>query len=132
VAAPNRHQGTVFWNCGSRAALLEISSIGTGCARAAFSMVPVGILILEIRLNEAHSLKDKRRWVKALKDRLRAGHNISVAEVDEQDLWNASTMAVVTVSGSRQSAAKVLESCERIAAAHLGSQLASATLDWLD
>jgi uncharacterized protein YlxP (DUF503 family) len=95
-------------------------------------MAAVGILILEIRLNEAHSLKDKRHWVKGLKDRLRAGHNVSVAEVEDHDLWNASTVAVVTVSGSRENAARVLGSCERVAAAHLGPQLASVTLDWLD
>lgn len=95
-------------------------------------MAAVGVLILEIRLSESHSLKDKRRWVKGLKDRLRAGHNVSVAEVDGADLWNASTIAVVTVSGSRENAARVLESCERIAAAHLGPQLVSATLDWLE
>jgi uncharacterized protein YlxP (DUF503 family) len=95
-------------------------------------MAAVGILILEIRLSDARSLKDKRHWVKGLKDRLRNGHNVSVAEVDDQDMWNASTVAVVTVSGSRENAAKVLESCERVAAAHLGPQLVSVTLDWLD
>ena len=94
-------------------------------------MPVVGILILEIRLNEVFSLKDKRRWVKGLKDRLRAGHNISVAEVEDQDMWNVSTLAAVTVSGSRENAAKVLESCERIAASHLGPQLVSASIDWL-
>jgi uncharacterized protein YlxP (DUF503 family) len=95
-------------------------------------MIPVGILILEIRLTESHSLKDKRHWIKALKDRLRAGHNVSVAEVDGQELWNSATIAVATVSGSRENAARVLESCERIAAAHLGPQLVSATLDFLE
>ena len=95
-------------------------------------MVAVGILILEIRLGAAFSLKDKRHWVKGLKDRLRNGHNVSVAEVEDHDMWNASAVAVVTVSGSRENAAKVLESCERVAAAHLGPQLTSATLDWLD
>jgi uncharacterized protein YlxP (DUF503 family) len=95
-------------------------------------MAAVGILTLEIRLDESYSLKDKRHWVKGLKDRLRAGHNVSVAEVDDQSLWNASTVTVVTVSASRENAARVLESCERIAAAHLGPQLVSATLDWLE
>lgn len=94
-------------------------------------MLPVGILILEIRLSDSHSLKDKRHWIKGLKDRLRAGHNVSVAEVDDQDIWNASTVAVATVSASRENAAKVLESCERVAAAHLGPQLVSVTMDWL-
>ena len=60
-------------------------------------MPAVGILILEIRLSEAFSLKDKRHWVKGLKDRLRAGHNVAVAEVEDQELWNLSTVAAVTV-----------------------------------
>ena len=94
-------------------------------------MPACGILILEIRLDESHSLKDKRRWVKGLKDRLRAGFNVSVAETEDQEMWNASTIAVVTVSGSRSNAAKVLESAERAAAAFLGPQLVSSTIDWL-
>jgi uncharacterized protein YlxP (DUF503 family) len=49
-------------------------------------MAAVGILILEIRLDEAFSLKDKRHWVTGLKDRLRAGHNVAVAEVEDQEL----------------------------------------------
>ena len=95
-------------------------------------MAAVGILVLEIRLSEAFSLKDKRRWVKGLKDRLRAGHNVAVAEVQDQELWNVSTVAAVTVSGSRENAAKVLESCERVAAAHLGPQLVAASIEWLE
>ena len=95
-------------------------------------MPAVGILVLEIRLSEAFSLKDKRRWVKGLKDRLRAGHNVAVAEVQDQELWNVSTVAAVTVSGSRANAAKVLESCERVAAAHLGPQLVAASIEWLE
>ena len=94
-------------------------------------MAAVGILVLEIRLGESFSLKDKRHWIKSLKDRLRAGHNVSVAEVEDQDLWNASTINVVTVSSSRENAAKILESVERVAAAHLGPQLVSTFLDWL-
>jgi len=95
-------------------------------------MAAIGTLVLEIRLHESHSLKDKRHWVKSLKDRLRAGHNVAVAEVEDQELWNAATVTVVTVSGSRENAAKVLESCERVAAAHLGPQLVSASIDWLE
>jgi hypothetical protein len=94
-------------------------------------MAAVGILILEIRLDEAFSLKDKRHWVTGLKDRLRAGHNVAVAEVEDQELWNVSTVAAVTVSASRENAAKVLEACERVAASHLGPQLVSASIDWL-
>jgi uncharacterized protein YlxP (DUF503 family) len=95
-------------------------------------MACVGVLTLELRLDDAQSLKDKRHWVRGLKDRLRAGHNVAVAEIADQDLLNSAVVAAVTVSPSRQTAAKVLESAERAASAFLGKQLLSATIDWLE
>ena len=95
-------------------------------------MAAIGKLTLELELTDSHSLKDKRHYVRGLKDRLRAGHNVSVAEVEDHDLWNRSVIVVVTVSGSRENAAKVLESAERIAADLLGPFLVSASLDWLE
>ena len=90
-----------------------------------------GVIQSEVVLISKKDFKDKRRWVKGLKDRLRAGFNVSVAETEDQDMWNASTIAVVTVSGSRSNAAKVLESAERASSAFLGPQLVSTTIDWL-
>jgi uncharacterized protein YlxP (DUF503 family) len=95
-------------------------------------MPAIGVLTLELRLEDARSLKDKRHWVRGLKDRLRRGMNVAVAEIDDQALWNVATLAVVTVSASRENAAKVLQAAEDAAAAFLGPQLASATLDWLE
>jgi len=50
-------------------------------------MAAIGILTLELRLPESHSLKDKRHTVKSLKDRLRSRFNVAVAEIDFQDIW---------------------------------------------
>ncbi len=44
----------------------------------------VGALALELELLESDSLKEKRRVVRSVKDRLSRGWNVSVAEVDEQ------------------------------------------------
>lgn len=95
-------------------------------------MPAVGKLTLELELIEAQSLKDKRHWVRGVKDRLRASHNISVSEVEDHGLWNRSVIVAVTVSGSRENAAKVLESAERVAAGYLGPNLIAATIDWLE
>jgi uncharacterized protein YlxP (DUF503 family) len=95
-------------------------------------MPAIGILTLELHLEDAHSLKEKRHWVKGLKERLRAHHNVSVAEVDDHRFHNRGMVAAVTVSCSRENAAKVLESAERLAASFLGRYLASATIDWLE
>ncbi len=95
-------------------------------------MPAIGVLTLELHMNESRSLKDKRHWVRGLKDRLRASHNVAVAEIEDQDMLNHSVVAAVTVSSSRESAAKVLESAERVAAAFLGPNLRSAAIEWVD
>ena len=61
-------------------------------------MAAIGVLTLELRLENSHSLKDKRHVVKSLKDRLRNKFNVSVAEIDYQDLWQRAVVAAVTVS----------------------------------
>jgi uncharacterized protein len=94
-------------------------------------MPAVGLLTLELELHAAHSLKDKRHWVRGLKDRLRAGFNLSVAEVDDQMLHNRAVVAAVTVSSSRENASRILDEAERAAAGFLGPQLVEASVEWL-
>jgi uncharacterized protein YlxP (DUF503 family) len=45
----------------------------------------VGVLQLELSVQDAMSLKDKRRVIKSIKDRIAHGHNVSIAEVAAQD-----------------------------------------------
>ena len=94
-------------------------------------MASVGVLTLELRLQNAHSLKEKRHVVKSLKDRLRHKFNVAVAEIDYQDLWQRSAVAAVTVSPDREYAEKLLRSVENEAAALLGSELAGSSVEWL-
>lgn len=54
--------------------------------------------MLEVFVYGAASLKDKRRVVRALKDRSRARYNVAVAEVDHQDLHQRATLAFVSVA----------------------------------
>jgi len=58
----------------------------------------VGVLQLELYIGDAMSLKDKRRVIKSLKDRIAHGHNVSVAEVGYLDLHRRSMLAVAMVS----------------------------------
>lgn len=50
-----------------------------------------------MRLRSSHSLKDKRRVVRSVKDRVRARFNVSVAEVDDQDLWQSIVLGFAAV-----------------------------------
>ncbi len=57
----------------------------------------VGILILELYFPENGSLKEKRHHLRSIKDRLRNKFNVSVSEVDNQELWQRSSLAIAVV-----------------------------------
>ena len=95
-------------------------------------MPTVGVLTLELRLYDAHSLKDKRHTVKGLKDRLRNKFNVAVAEIDYQHLWQRSLISAVTVSGDHSHAEQVLQLVEREASAFLGASLVGTTVEWIE
>jgi uncharacterized protein YlxP (DUF503 family) len=62
--------------------------------------MPVGKLTIEISIPHAQSLKDRRQVVRSLKDKLRHGFNLSIAELDEGLVWNRATIGIVCISGS--------------------------------
>jgi uncharacterized protein len=93
-------------------------------------MAALGVLTLELRIEHAHSLKDKRHVVKSLKDRLRGKFNLSVAEIDDMDLHNSAVVAAAIVSPSRPFAEKVLQSVEGEAASLLGPMLLRTSTEW--
>lgn len=95
-------------------------------------MPTVGVLTMEVCIEHAHSLKDKRQVVKSVKERLRHKHNIAIAEIGYQDVWQSALIAAVTVSSSRLLAEQILNAVERDAANELGGMLVSAGIEWLD
>ncbi len=63
--------------------------------------MPVATLTLELAIEGAQSIKDRRQAVRSLKDKLRHGFNVSVAELDDASLWNRATLGVASISASR-------------------------------
>ena len=51
---------------------------------------------------EANSLKAKRKVIKSLKDRVRKKFNVSIAEVELQNLWQRAVLGVATVSNDKK------------------------------
>jgi uncharacterized protein len=78
--------------------------------------MPIAVLTIELRIEHAQSLKDKRQVVRSLKDKLRKHFNVSVAELDETDLWQRATIGVVSISSSRDYLAQIMQSLEKDAA----------------
>lgn len=95
-------------------------------------MPVIGVLHLEIRVDHARSIKDKRNVVRALKARLRSRHNVAVAEIEGLDTLNYALVSVVTVSNDRIFCGKVLAAAESDAASNLGGMLSSASTEWIE
>lgn len=85
----------------------------------------LGVLTIELRVEEAHSLKDKRQVVQSLKGRLRNRFNVAIAEIDGQDTWQRAILALVTV-GDRAVCEKTLSALENECSSQLGGTLVAA------
>jgi len=58
----------------------------------------IGLLTLDLHFPGARSLKDKRQALRSLETRIRNRFNVSIAEVEHQDLWQRARLAIVTVN----------------------------------
>lgn len=58
----------------------------------------VGLCTVELFMSGSQSLKDKRQVLHSLKDRLRGKFNLSIAEVDGQDLWQRAVLGMACVA----------------------------------
>ena len=93
--------------------------------------MPVGLLILNIHLPDAHSLKEKRFTVRKIQDRLRARFNVAVAELDHQDLWQRAQVGVAAIASDRSVVEKMLQSVEEESYKVLGRDLVGTETELL-
>ena len=76
----------------------------------------VAIVTWELHLSGCQSLKDKRRVLKSLKDRLHQRFNISVAETGHQELWQRAELTCAAVATDRRQAMSVLSQADKMVA----------------
>ena len=97
--------------------------------------MPIAILTLQLRIEHAQSLKDRRQVVRSLKDKLRHGFNVSVAELDEAITWQSAAIGIAAISGSRSylegQMQQVEAAAERIAT-DLSAVLTDSFCDFVD
>src|SRR5262249_59422539 len=97
--------------------------------------MPIAYLKLELRIEGAHSLKDKRQVLRSLKDRLRNSFNISIAEIEVTDLWQRATLGVVSISDSRDYLEGLMRNVENEAvklANNNGAEVVDSFVDFLE
>lgn len=85
----------------------------------------VGLLTLELHFPHARSLKDKRRELQGLKDRLRK-FNAALAELDHQDVWQRARLGIVTLNSETSIVEAVLDAVLREVESHINGLVAQA------
>lgn len=69
----------------------------------------IGVCTVELFIPDGQSLKSKRQVVSSLKERLRGKFNVSVAEVDGQDLWQKTVLGIACVANETAYVNQVLD-----------------------
>ena len=82
----------------------------------------------DLRIPGCGSLKQKRHVLKSLTGTLRSTFNVSVAEVDHQDLWQRTTIAVAATGAEEFHVRKVMQQVERFVEAWGGVEVIEAEL----
>jgi len=97
--------------------------------------MPVAKLTVELAIPHAQSLKDRRQVVRSIKDKLRHGFNVSIAELDDAALWNRATLGVAAISGSAaylEGQLRELDDAVLRLASSLGAEVLDSFVEILD
>ena len=93
----------------------------------------IGVYTFEIHLPQSRSLKDKRRVLRRLKDRLRSRYNVAVSELEEHGgLWQRGRLAVVSVAHDRDALVRLFESVFRESEAGVPGQIIETGSDFIE
>ncbi len=100
------HLFALTWQS-SRGIVTTVIRVGPGPSLLINSM-NVGICQIKLRFPGNLSLKGKRRILKSITTRVKNRFNVSIAEVDDHDLWQLTTLGICCVSNSRRQTNEVL------------------------
>ena len=94
--------------------------------------VHAAAMSFDLHIPVSRSLKAKRAAIRPIVDGLRHRFRISVAEVDHQNQWQRSTIAVAVVAESEGRVRELLDAAERFVAAAPDVELLRCEIGWLE
>jgi len=86
---------------------------------------------VEIRIPEAHSLKDRRQVVRSLLDGARHRFGVSAAEVGGQDTWQRATLGFAVVASEARLAEETLDAIDRFLWSRPDIEVLDGETHWL-
>lgn len=69
-----------------------------------------GVCKATLKIDGAFSLKDKRRTVKSILDKIKSRYNVSAAQIDTDDIWNRAVIGIACVSNDEVYTESLLQS----------------------
>jgi uncharacterized protein YlxP (DUF503 family) len=93
--------------------------------------VVVGVCTIDLHLPGIGSLKGKRQILLSLKDRIQGKFNVSVAEVDANDLWQRAVLGVACVANDGRYANQVLDAVLNLIRANPSVELVKHQMELL-
>ncbi|HEO8418970.1 TPA: DUF503 domain-containing protein [Yersinia enterocolitica] len=88
-------------------------------------------MTVECIIYDAHSLKEKRAVLQRIMSRLKQKYNISISEVDFQDTWQRTKLAIVTVASARVSVEGVLQQVQQFIDSFPEIERTITDIEWL-
>lgn len=76
-------------------------------------------------------MKEKRSVLNRMKDRVKNSYNVSIAEIDHQDLWQRTSFALVAVSFSKEVAEREVKRAIRLLESNPDWEMTACTIDYL-
>lgn len=92
----------------------------------------VAAMRLELRIRDAHSLKEKRHVLKSVSSYVSRTFNVAVSEVDHQDLWNRATLGIAAVAPHASQLDRILHAVERHMRERSDAELIGVTVSYLE
>lgn len=91
----------------------------------------IGLAACECIIYDAHSLKEKRAVLLRILSRLKQRYNVSVSEVDFQDIWQRTKIAIVAVSSSRVSTEQEIQNALKLIDSFPEIERTITDIEWL-
>lgn len=91
----------------------------------------VCVISIELMVPMSHSLKDKRKQVKSIKEKIKNRFNASVAEIDGLDEWQRSVIGVCMISNDQRFLQKQYSAIEELVLEAREIELLNINIEWL-
>jgi uncharacterized protein YlxP (DUF503 family) len=90
----------------------------------------IGFVECECFIYNAQSLKEKRAVLQRIISRLKQKFNVSVSEIDHQDVWQRTTLGIVAITSSKQATERELQNCLKMIDSFPEIERAVTNFEW--